>query len=96
MRRETPWLKRPPSEYFYEHIRLTTQPLDTAPEPEQLVEILEMFNAQEMICFSSDYPHWDGDEREHVEKQLPASWHERVFRENACEFFGWDDLAAAA
>ena len=55
-----------------------------------------MFNAQEMICFSSDYPHWDGDEREHVEKQLPASWHERVFRENAREFFGWSDLAVAA
>ena len=92
LRRETPWLKRPPSEYFYEHIRLTTQPLDTSPEPEQLIEILKMFNAQEMVCFSSDYPHWDGDERDHVEKQLPASWHARVFRENAREFFGWTDL----
>lgn len=90
IRRETPWLKRHPSEYFYDHVRMTTQPLDSAPFDEQLVELLKMFNGEEVLCFASDYPHWDGDEAEHVSRRLPAEWLPKVFRENAWEWYGWN------
>jgi predicted TIM-barrel fold metal-dependent hydrolase len=91
IRRETPWLKRHPSEYFYDHFRMTTQPLDSSPDDQQLVELLKMFNGEDMLCFSSDYPHWDGDERDHVARRLPASWLPKVFRENAWKWYGWAD-----
>jgi uncharacterized protein len=91
IRRETPWLKKLPSEYFYEHFHMTTQPLDTGPD-EEVIELLKMFNGEEILCFSSDYPHWDGDELDHIAKRLPSSWHEKVFRQNARKVYGWTDM----
>jgi uncharacterized protein len=96
LRRETPWLRRHPSEYFYEHVRITTQPLEVAPRREQLQVLLRLVDAGEILCFSSDYPHWDTDDVTYVAQHLPEEWHARVFRENARALFGWDRTAAAA
>jgi predicted TIM-barrel fold metal-dependent hydrolase len=96
LRRETPWLRRHPSEYFYEHVRITTQPLELAPRREQLMALLELVDAGDILCFSSDYPHWDTDDVAHVAQKLPAAWHARVFRDNAVELFGWDCPTPAA
>jgi predicted TIM-barrel fold metal-dependent hydrolase len=93
-RRELPWLKRLPSEYFYEHVRITTQPLEESPESEQLVELLSAYGGEEVLCFSSDYPHWDADERAHVARLLPQAWLPKVFYENARALYGWSDLPA--
>ena len=60
-----------------------------APEPEQAIEIFKMFGGEDILCFASDYPHWDGDEVDHIARSLPAAWHEKVFRENAMQLFGW-------
>lgn len=92
LRRELPWLKRFPSETIREHVRLTTQPLELAPESALLVDVLRAFGAEDMLLFSTDYPHWDTDEKDHVAGTLPSSWLPKVFRENAIEFFGWADL----
>jgi predicted TIM-barrel fold metal-dependent hydrolase len=89
LRRETPWLKRLPSEYFAEHIRVTTQPVEASPKREQLIELLSFVGAQGLLCFSSDYPHWDADERDHVASRLPREWWSRVFRDNAESFYSW-------
>ncbi len=90
VRREAPWMKKHPSEYFYEHIRMSTQPLDQSPEPEQLVELLKMMNGKETLVFSSDYPHWDGDGPDYVARHLPADWLPSVFRENAMKVLRFD------
>jgi uncharacterized protein len=95
LRREAPWLRRHPSEYFYDHVRITTQPLELAPRREQLIELLKLVDGDRILCFSSDYPHWDTDDVVFVAQYLPPAWHERVFRENARELFGWDDDAPA-
>ena len=92
LRRETPWLRRHPSEYFYEHVRITTQPLELAPRREQLIDLLRIVEADRVLCFSSDYPHWDTDEATYVARHLPVEWHAKVFRENALELFGWADV----
>ena len=90
IRRETPWLKKLPSEYFHEHIRLTTQPLEASPQRDHLIELLAMVDAQDLLCFSSDYPHWDTDDMAYIARQLPEDWHPRVFRDNAASFYGWN------
>jgi uncharacterized protein len=95
IRRETPWLKKLPSEYFYERVRITTQPLDGGPDNE-LIDLLKMFHADEILCFSSDYPHWDGDELDHVARRLPEAWHPKIFRENARKLYGWTDMQPLA
>lgn len=95
LRRELPWLKRFPSETIHDHVRLTTQPLELAPKSELLVDVLRAFGGEDMLLFSTDYPHWDTDEKRHIARTLPASWLPKVFRENAIDFFGWDELRAA-
>lgn len=95
LRRELPWLQRFPSEVIHDHVRLTTQPLEQAPQTEQLIDVLRAFGAEDMLLFSTDYPHWDTDEKDHVARTLPASWLPKVFRGNAIEFFGWTDLDPA-
>jgi predicted TIM-barrel fold metal-dependent hydrolase len=97
LRRESPWLKRKPSEYLRDHVRFTTQPLDTSPDPKQLVQVLETVEGiEDMLCFSTDYPHWDSDDPRHVARRLPASWQEKVFHTNALEAFRWPAAAPAA
>ncbi len=55
------------------------------------MDLLRIVEADRVLCFSSDYPHWDTDEATYVARHLPAEWHARVFRENALELFGWAD-----
>lgn len=88
LRSEVPWVKRKPSEYAAEHVRLTTQPLEEPDNPRHLRQMLDMFPADQMLMFSSDYPHWDFDNPTRMLTQLPADMKERIFSENARALYG--------
>ena len=88
LRVETPWLKKPPSEIIREHVRLTTQPLDEPENSVHLPSLLEMFPAEEILMFSSDYPHWDFDDPTRVFSGFPEATRRRIFYENAKELYG--------
>ncbi len=62
LRKETPWLKMLPSEYFRQNVRLTSQPLEQPPNIEHLWAILEALYAEDTLMFASDFPHWDFDD----------------------------------
>jgi predicted TIM-barrel fold metal-dependent hydrolase len=96
LRREVPWLRRLPSEYFAEHVWVTTQPLDLPPRREQLIEALSWFDGENKLVFSSDYPHWDADDLDYLQQRLPASWHHKVLHQNALTLYQWpaSDLPA--
>jgi predicted TIM-barrel fold metal-dependent hydrolase len=87
-RAELPWLKRAPSEVVRAHVRFTSQPLEETPEPAQLANALEWADAEHLLMYSSDYPHWDFDDAKFVLRQLPNVLHESVFRTNALDFYG--------
>jgi len=89
LRCEVPWLRRRPSEYFRDHIRITTQPLEEVSRTRDLVDLLALCDAEDLLCFSTDYPHWDTDEVDHVSSVLPRQWWPKVFHDNAEQFFGW-------
>jgi predicted TIM-barrel fold metal-dependent hydrolase len=61
MRKETPHLKRRPSEYLREHFWFCTQPMEEPESPEHLTEMIDWVG-WDRIMFSSDYPHWDFDD----------------------------------
>lgn len=86
-RSEVPWVKRMPSEYFTEHVRLTTQPLELSPEPEQLVELVRWLGGEKLLMFATDYPHWDADDVGYVAGRLPREWHSAVYFDNAARFY---------
>lgn len=85
LRKETPWVKRLPSEYARDHIRLTTQPLESPANKQHLWNVLEAIDGQHTLMFASDYPHWDFDNP--TKLPLPSSWHEHIFDLNARQVY---------
>jgi predicted TIM-barrel fold metal-dependent hydrolase len=81
LRKETPWVRRLPSEYFSEFVRFTTQPLEQPPNIEHLWACLEGMDGRRTLMFASDYPHWDQDYPSSI--RLPEGWAEDVFCNNA-------------
>jgi predicted TIM-barrel fold metal-dependent hydrolase len=59
-----PWVDRAPVEIVRDHIRLTLQPFDAPPSAADVERLLEHLGSDDMLLFSSDYPHWhfDGDD----------------------------------
>ena len=87
VRDEVPWVKRPPSEYVWERVRFTTQPL-VEPSRADLLAMCGMIHAERTLLFSSDYPHWDFDDPLTALDSLPAEMRQRIVVENAVETYG--------
>jgi predicted TIM-barrel fold metal-dependent hydrolase len=90
-RRDVPWLKRLPSEYVKQFVRFSTQPLEFPGEdPKKLATLLSLVDAEDMLMFASDYPHWDFDSPDYVIKHLPEEWRARILFDTAREFYQLD------
>lgn len=61
LRFETPWVDRAPAEIVRDHVRLTTQPFDVPDNPDIVARLIDQIGSQDMLLFSSDYPHWQFD-----------------------------------
>jgi hypothetical protein len=91
LRAESPWVRRMPSEYVLDHIRIATQPLEDTLDRKPLAPALEAYDGMEnLLCFASDYPHISTDEPGHVARTLPKAWASKVFERNAAQLFGWE------
>ncbi len=88
LRDELPWLTRPPSEYVFEHVRFTTQPFIEPPRREHVAQMCDMIRAEQVLLFSTDYPHWDFDDPVRALSAIPKPVRERIFAENALEVYG--------
>jgi uncharacterized protein len=81
-------LRRRPSTYLRDHIRFSSQPIEESDDPREVVLAYEMADAEHLLMFSSDYPHFDYDAPARaVPSRLPANVRERIFAGNALEFF---------
>ncbi len=93
LRDDTPWVDRLPSEIVRERIRFATQPLEhTDGHDDLLFEMLDAVGGREILCYASDYPHWDGDEPGYFARRLPDAWRDAFMHDNAVAFYG-DRLA---
>jgi predicted TIM-barrel fold metal-dependent hydrolase len=88
LRSEVPWARRPPSAYLADHVRLGTQPLERPDDDRHLLALLDMMDAQRLLMFSSDYPHWDFDSPARAFPRLPEPVHDAIFSGNARELYG--------
>src|SRR3954453_9830688 len=81
-RTEVPWVDRSPSEIVRDHFRLTLQPFDGSPNPDDVERIVEHLRSDDMLLFSSDFPHWQfgGDER--LPKGIPQGLQRKILVEN--------------
>ncbi len=88
LRREIPWVRRPPSAYIREHVRLTLQPLDAPPDPAHLLQIIDQLGSDELLLFSTDYPHWHFDRPEEaLPAGLPDDLQRKILHDNARAFY---------
>lgn len=78
MRTEVPWVETAPSDIVRRHVRLTAQPFDVPREAATVTALLEQFDAEEMLLFASDFPHWHYDGTDALPPGLPAALVERI------------------
>jgi predicted TIM-barrel fold metal-dependent hydrolase len=86
-------LTRPPSSYVRGHMFFTTQPIDEPARREDLWRLLDLLWADEVLLFSSDYPHWDTDDpRVVLSSRLPPRMRDAISAGNAVRCFGRERL----
>jgi predicted TIM-barrel fold metal-dependent hydrolase len=49
---------RAPLEIVRSNIRFSLQPIDAPPDPSTLNRLFEHMQSDELLLFSTDYPHW--------------------------------------
>jgi predicted TIM-barrel fold metal-dependent hydrolase len=88
LRDETPWLTRLPSEYMLDHFRFTTQPFLEPRKRDHLLALIDMIDGERIMLFSTDFPHWDGDDPSWTLDSLPAEMRMNIGVRNAVELYG--------
>jgi predicted TIM-barrel fold metal-dependent hydrolase len=88
LRVEIPWVKRKPSDILRAQVRVSTQPAETLSK-RQFLGLLEQMETDEMLVFSTDYPHWDSDSPSRaLPASLSAELQQKIFCGNAASAFG--------
>jgi predicted TIM-barrel fold metal-dependent hydrolase len=87
LRHQTPWVKRPPGEYGFEHCRFTSRPIETVDRPQKLLTVFEWAQAERTLMFASDDPHWDLDSPVRARPAMPEGLRRRIMYETASELY---------
>jgi uncharacterized protein len=88
--REVPWVKRRPSEYVQEHVRMTTAPAQLPSDPAMLARLPDLMPVAEMLLYASDHPHRHGGGIEPLLDLLDADGRTAVLAGNATALYGLD------
>jgi hypothetical protein len=83
-----PWMRKPPSEYVAQHVRFTSSPALEIPNDRYLNSTLDMLLDSTILLFSSNYPRQDSDRPTGVFNNVAPEVANRIFRDNAIQFFG--------
>ena len=81
LRGETPWFTTSPADLVRQHVRLTLQPFD-APGASEVEKILAHIDCDELLLFSTDFPHWHFDGKDAVPAGIPASLLQKIAVDN--------------
>jgi uncharacterized protein len=83
VRAEVPWVDRPPWEVVRDQLRLTIAPFDGPAEPDAVAKLVDQLQSDDMLLFSSDFPHWQFDGDDIMPAGIPQSLHAKIKRDNA-------------
>jgi len=83
-------IKRKPSEYVKDHIKFTTQPLDY-PRTRLSCPARSIMEADKILLYSSDYPHWTFDDPRWAGKHLPRRSAKRSCSANGIETYNFPE-----
>ena len=87
LRRDIPWVKKPPSDYIREHMRATIQPADLPPCAEELAHLVDFIGSDDFLLYATDFPHEHTTHPDEVVAMLPEAMRAKVLSESARAFF---------
>jgi predicted TIM-barrel fold metal-dependent hydrolase len=82
LRSEIPWVSDPPGSIVRDRVRLTLQPFDAPPDPGSVMRLIEHIGSDEMLLFSTDYPHYQFDGENPIPEGLDAALARKIMAEN--------------
>jgi len=82
LRSEVPWVSDPPISIVRERVRLTMQPMDAPDQPGLLARLIEHIGSDEMLLFSTDYPHWQFEGADALPPGLEAGLARKMMIDN--------------
>jgi uncharacterized protein len=88
IRMETPWVDRAPLEIVRSNIRFSLQPIDAPPEPDVLNRLLDHMQSDELLLFSTDYPHWQFDRDEALPECISSDLVRKIMIDNPLATYG--------
>jgi uncharacterized protein len=90
VRLEMPWLRRLPSEYFVEHVRVATADLEAPRESTKLAQLLSTVpGIDSVLVYASGYPRQGWETPDEIAGRLPEAWHGPAFLGNALDLYRW-------
>ena len=87
MRAEVPWVDRAPADIIRDHVRITLQPTDAPPTAADMGRVLRQLDCDDMLLFSTDYPHWHFDRDEALPAGLSEALVRRILVDNPLETY---------
>lgn len=85
-----------PIQYIRDHFRFATQPIEEATEPQKIADLFEESDAENLLMFSSDYPHYDYDPpSKALPRGMSAAAKRKILAGNALDFFKLPSTRAA-
>lgn len=96
VRDDVPWLKRPPSEYIRDRVRVSTQPIEEPQDRGRLVDLINTIDGEDLLMYASDYPHWDFDNPDVVLRRFSKEARKKITLTNAVGFYPKLRLSAPA
>lgn len=79
---EVPWVKEKPADIMRRHFRMTTQPFDTPRDAAIGAKAIEHLGSDEMLLFSTDFPHDHGMDVSQWPVNLPVEMATRIAVDN--------------
>jgi predicted TIM-barrel fold metal-dependent hydrolase len=88
IRMETPWVDRPPMEIVHSNIRFSLQPVDAPPDSATLHRLFDHMQSDELLLFSTDYPHWQFEGNNALPDGLSSGLVRKIMIDNPLATYG--------
>lgn len=87
VRREVPWVNRPPGDIIRDHFAMSITPLDGPDDGATIAKVIEQIQSEDFLLWSSDYPHWQFDGDAQLPPGVPQHLHGKIMRDNPLKFY---------
>jgi uncharacterized protein len=82
LRSEVPWVADPPATIVRDRVRLTLQPFDGPPDERTITRFMEHMGSDELLLFSTDYPHWQFEGTQAIPAGLDPALARKIMVDN--------------